>query len=87
MSRRIWVAEGFASDGDVYGRALQVPGAGAPPPGFAPAGLGGDVQRARASILKTHLGDIPSCPCIAAMLPQNGTADGQPLSAQETVDA
>ncbi|WCM93303.1 hypothetical protein M5C99_00790 [Acidovorax sp. NCPPB 2350] len=93
MSRRIWVAEGFASDGDVYGRALQIPGAGAPGQRPGPGGTGGEVQRApRASVLKTHLGDVPSCPCIASMLPQDGAAAGhdpsQPVHpAREAVDA
>ncbi|WP_245951381.1 hypothetical protein [Paracidovorax anthurii] len=51
------------------------------------------MQRApRASVLKTHLGDVPSCPCIASMLPQDGAAAGhtppaQPHPAREAVDA
>ena len=41
-------------------------------PDWAVAQSGGmDVQRTRAAVLKTHLGDIPSCPCISAMLPQD----------------
>ncbi|NNN33794.1 hypothetical protein HLK59_26200 [Streptomyces sp. S3(2020)] len=66
MPRRIWVAEGVASDGDVYGRALQLPdgrGGG----GSGPADTG--VQRRTGTILKNHLGDIPSCPCLAALVP------------------
>ena len=69
MSRRIWVAEGFASDGDIYGRALQLPGGDVLNRAVAQSG-GMDVQRTRAAVLKTHLGDIPSCPCITAMQPQ-----------------
>ncbi|WP_427924384.1 hypothetical protein [Streptomyces sp. cg40] len=75
MPRRIWVAEGVASDGDMYGRALQLPdrpgaGAGAAGPGGATA-----VQRRAGTILKNHLGDIPSCPCLAALVPGRETAD------------
>lgn len=66
MSRRIWVAEGFASDGDIYGRALQVPTGSMP----ARAASHGQVERSSASVLKSHLGDIPSCPCMGAMLPR-----------------
>lgn len=67
MSRRIWVAEGFAGDGAIYGRALQLPDGSAP---HRPA-ADGDVERAPASVLKSHLGDIPSCPCMDAMLPRD----------------
>jgi hypothetical protein len=67
MSRRIWVAEGVASDGDIYGRALQLPdGRGG---GGTSAGGGTGVQRKAGTILKSHLGDIPSCPCLAALVP------------------
>ncbi|NEA98539.1 hypothetical protein [Streptomyces sp. SID13726] len=65
MPRRIWVAEGVASDGDVYGRALQLPdGRNA---AGSPTGDTG-VQRRAGTILKNHLGDIPSCPCLAALV-------------------
>lgn len=70
MSRRIWVAEGFASDGDIYGRALQLPNGDMRNRSVSQSS-GTDVQRTRAAVLKTHLGDIPSCPCISAMLPQD----------------
>jgi hypothetical protein len=70
MSRRIWIAEGFASDGDIYGRILQLPN-GNMRDRSASQGSGTDVQRTRASVLKTHFGDIPSCPCISAILPQD----------------
>lgn len=70
MSRRIWVAEGVASDGDIYGRALQVPDGNARH-GSAPDGAGTGVRRQSASVLKSHLGDIPSCPCLAALVSQD----------------
>lgn len=70
MSRRIWVAEGVASDGDIYGRALQLPDRNArETPGSG--GFGTGVQRRTASVLKSHLGDIPSCPCLAALVSQD----------------
>ncbi|MEU9454327.1 hypothetical protein [Streptomyces sp. NPDC048277] len=65
MSRRIWVAEGVASDGDVYGRALKIPD-GKPEPG---GDAGGGVGRRTPSVLKSRLGDIPTCPCLAALVP------------------
>lgn len=74
MSRRIWIAEGFASDGDVYGRALQLPD-GSMRHRSASQGSATDVQRTRALVLKTHLGDIPSCPCIASMVTQDHGAE------------
>lgn len=66
MPRRIWVAEGVASDGDVYGRALQLPGGR---DGAVSGTSGTGVQRRTGTILKNHLGDIPSCPCLAALVP------------------
>jgi hypothetical protein len=69
MPKRIWVAEGVASDGDMYGRALQLPdgqGGGGTGPD---SGGGTGVQRKAGTILKSHLGDIPSCPCLAALVP------------------
>ncbi|NUS29570.1 MAG: hypothetical protein HOV92_35880 [Streptomyces sp.] len=75
MPRRIWVAEGVASDGDMYGRALQMPDGGGAGPGD------GGVRRAAGTILKNHLGDIPSCPCLAALV-----ADDRER-AREAVDA
>ena len=69
VSRRIWVAEGIASDGDVYGRALQLPDGNV---GHSPAS---GVQRKSERVLKSHLGDIPSCPCLAALVPQNEDAE------------
>jgi hypothetical protein len=67
MARRLWVIEGFASDGDVYGRALQLPGRSAPANAT-------DLQRADASILKRHTADLASCPCFDAMQP-DGASD------------
>ncbi|MEU9412619.1 hypothetical protein AB0E08_43955 [Streptomyces sp. NPDC048281] len=65
MTRRIWVAEGVASDGDIYGRSLKIPD-GRPEPG---ADAGGGVRRQAPAVLKSHLGDIPTCPCLAALVP------------------
>lgn len=78
MTRRIWVAEGYASNGDVYGRALHMPDgslrnqAAAAGPGSY--GAAGDVQRAGATILRTVIADIPTCPCLDAPLPQRDEA-------------
>lgn len=83
MPRRIWIAEGFASDGDVYSRTLQLPDRDMRYR-LASQGSGTDVQRTRASILKTHLGDIPSCPCISAMVSQDHDAEQSGL---EVADA
>ncbi|PPT79659.1 hypothetical protein XthCFBP4691_18600 [Xanthomonas theicola] len=69
MARRIWVAEGFSSDGHIYGRALQLP-TGDVRNRFASLSSGSDVQRMQAVVLKTHLGDIPSCPCLDVPSPQ-----------------
>jgi hypothetical protein len=66
MPKRIWVAEGVASDGDIYGRALQLPDG---PGGDPSPGGGTGLQRKSGTILKSHLGDIPSCPCLAALVP------------------
>lgn len=74
MTRRIWIAEGYASDGDVYGRALQLPD-GSLRKGMVAQQGGSDVQRAGASILKSHLGDIPSCPCLDSPVPQDEHAE------------
>lgn len=70
MSRRIWVAEGFASDGDVYGRSLQLPNPDTNKHD-KPHRVGGDIQRTQAAVLKSHLGDIPSCPCLSAIIPDD----------------
>lgn len=70
MSRRIWIAEGVASDGDMYGRALQLPDNNMRHRSTS-HGSGKDVQRTPAAVLKSHLGDIPSCPCLAAPPPQD----------------
>ncbi|MFJ9565291.1 hypothetical protein ACIRQQ_35295 [Streptomyces fuscichromogenes] len=64
MSRRIWVAEGVASDGDVYGRYLRLPAGN---PVRRPPGEDG-VERRTQSVLRSNLGDIPSCPCLAALV-------------------
>lgn len=74
MSRRIWVAEGVASDGDIYGRALQLPDRSARH-GSASDDDGTGVQRKAASVLKSNLGDIPSCPCLAALVSQDQDAE------------
>lgn len=70
MSRRIWVAEGVANDGDIYGRALRMPDAGDRYIS-ASGDSGTGVQRKPLSVLKSHLGDIPSCPCLAALVTQD----------------
>lgn len=70
------MSEGVASDGDMYGRALHLPdkrGGGSTGPG---AGTG--VQRKSGTILKSHLGDIPSCPCLAALVPTPQERNAQP---------
>lgn len=70
MTRRVWVAEGIASDGDVYGRSLQLPdGNGGAAAG---SGFGEGVRRGGGTVLKNHLGDVPSCPCLAALVPTGG---------------
>ncbi|MEU6375044.1 hypothetical protein [Streptomyces sp. NPDC046909] len=75
MPRRIWVAEGVAGDGDIYGRALHLPDRrGGDASGAAPRGATG-VQRKAGTILKSHLGDIPSCPCLAALTPAREALD------------
>ncbi|WCM87749.1 hypothetical protein [Acidovorax sp. NCPPB 3576] len=64
MSRRIWIAEGYATDGEMYGRALQLP---EPNPSHLPSPLkniGTDVQRKREAIVKVNVGDVASCPCL-----------------------
>ncbi|MDT7788128.1 MAG: hypothetical protein QOF58_6547 [Pseudonocardiales bacterium] len=71
MSRRVWVAEGVASDGAIYGRTLQLPA-----PGTLRAGVASGVRRSRPAVLKSHLGDIPSCPCLAAL----STPDDEPTA-------
>jgi hypothetical protein len=74
MLRRIWIAEGIATDGDFYGRALQLPD-GDTRHRSPSQGNRTDVQRTRASILKSHLGDVPSCPCLSLMMPQDFAAE------------
>lgn len=78
MSRRIWIAEGYASDGDVYGRALHMPDGSTRGQAVASSPGGrhavGDIQRASATILRTSLGDIPTCPCLDAPVPQHDKA-------------
>lgn len=67
MSRRIWIAEGFASDGDMYGRTLQLPDGnmrGAPP-----------IERTRVSVLKARVGDIASCPCLDVSVMQDDESE------------
>lgn len=77
------MAEGVASDGDMYGRALHLPDRrGVERPGPGSAG-GTDVQRRAGTILKNHLGDIPSCPCLAALLP--GPQDASARQAESAV--
>ena len=66
MSRRIWIAEGFASDGAVYGRTLQLPNGAA----RDHAAMGGGLQRVAAKVLKVRQADFTSCPCMDAMLPR-----------------
>jgi hypothetical protein len=70
MSRRIWVAEGFASDGDVYGRSLQLPTPDVNKNDKSHLG-GSEIQRTQAAVLKSNLGDIPSCPCLSAIIPED----------------
>lgn len=73
MPRRLWIAEGFASDGDVYGRALKLPdGTARNTP--ARQDIATDVQRMQASVLKSRLGDVTSCPCLATLLPEDDDA-------------
>lgn len=74
MSRRIWVAEGIASDGAIYGRSLRLPSENTRH-GLASNSGGMGVQRTRASVLKSHLGDVPSCPCLAALSSQDDGAE------------
>lgn len=64
MSRRIWIAEGHATDGEMYGRALQLPEANPSRLPSSPQGIGTDVQRKRAAVVKVDMGDIGSCPCL-----------------------
>jgi hypothetical protein len=79
MARRLWVIEGFASDGDVYGRALQLPGRSAHYRSN-PSGNAADVQRAHASILKRNTADLASCPCFDAMQPDGASEDLEGLT-------
>jgi hypothetical protein len=74
MKRRIWVAEGYASDGDVYGRVLQLPDQNSGR-SSAPQNVGGNVERRSSSVLKSDLGDILSCPCISSVMPQDHDTD------------
>lgn len=85
MPRRIWVAEGVASDGDIYGRALQLPD-GNSRNRSSLHGDGTGVERTRGSVLKSHLGDIPSCPCLAALVPQDEDESAE-TSGGEVTDA
>ena len=64
MSRRIWIAEGYATDGEMYGRALQLPDAAALRHGASLQRIGTDVQRAPAAVVKANVGDVASCPCL-----------------------
>jgi hypothetical protein len=70
MPRRIWISEGVASDGAVYSRSLHVPDRNERQ-GIVSSGGGTGVQRIRTGVLKSHLGDIPSCPCLASLLHQD----------------
>ena len=56
MSRHIWIAEGYATDGEMYGRALQLPEANTSRLPSSPQGIGTDVQRKRAAIVKVDMG-------------------------------
>lgn len=71
MSRRIWITEGSASDGEVYGRALQLPDGNIRRPSDSHGG-GEVVRRAPAVVFKSAPVDMPSCPCLAAPLLQDG---------------
>lgn len=64
MSRRIWIAEGYATDGEMYGRALQLPDVNSSRLASSPQAIGTDVQRKRATIVKANVGDVASCPCL-----------------------
>ena len=63
--RRIWLAEGFSSDGEVYGRALQLPDKDSDNHSVTT-----EVERKSASVIKTDLGDIYSCPCSSIAMPK-----------------
>lgn len=73
MARRVWVAEGVASDGGIYGRALQLRSRD-------PVSGRLEARPAHASVLKNHLGDIPSCPCLDALV---GDAAGAEARAED----
>ena len=79
MARRIWLAEGYASDGDVYGRVLRLPGTETD----SESSNNGSLERKGAEILKYNYGDIPSCPCISAVMPESHNAE----EADEVYDA
>lgn len=64
MSRRIWIAEGYATDGEMYGRSLQLPELNAAYRQSPLQGIGTDVQRKRSAIVKVNVGDVASCPCL-----------------------
>lgn len=81
MSRRIWIAEGYASDGDMYGRTLQLPiGNMQQRPPMRP-GAETDIQRTPISILKSHVGDIASCPCLDVAAPGEDEIESGPRGA------
>ncbi|MEF9404113.1 MULTISPECIES: hypothetical protein [Ralstonia solanacearum species complex] len=64
MYRRIWIAEGYATDGEMYGRALQLPDANTSRSAASPQSIGTDIQRKPAAVVKANVGDIASCPCL-----------------------
>lgn len=68
MYRRIWIAEGYATDGEMYGRALQLLDANTSRPAGSPQRIGTDVQRKHAAVVKANVGDIAACPCLDAGL-------------------
>ncbi|GKT27158.1 hypothetical protein [Acidovorax sp. SUPP3334] len=64
MSRRIWISEGHATDGEMYGRALQLPEINPSRLPSSPQRIGTDVQRKLAAVVKVDMGEIGSCPCL-----------------------
>ena len=53
----------------MYGRALQLPNGNMPSRVPMQPGAETDVQRTPASILKSNVGDIASCPCLDVAAP------------------
>lgn len=81
MPRRIWIAEGYATDGDMYGRALQLPGADTSGESSSQHGIGTDIRRKPASVVKTNAGDLASCPCLDVGLSKDHEAESGPRGA------